>query len=389
MIMGKWVSAFHVAHAKFFPFNDVTERTVRIVFPNNVRAEGARIRIGNPYGETEAAAENITICCCTKEGKLLGVPADITWNGSASVKLAQGETLVSDKADFTALPGQYIAVSLYFPEQAPLKSGANTGKYAIRSVKGDFTKSKDMPADIISVPMGEGLPNYDPEQPAPLFQSVDLFTEDDVKVISVAGDSITAQSLWFTPFVERLYQAYPGRVVCGNAGVSGNHMLVDSPAMYDRAFGDALLKRLDWDVLPVAGLSHCVFAIGTNDIGNPGSVLPEAELPSVDVMLDGYRNLVGRVKKQGVYATGVLIFPRRDSMMNEDKENLRQEVNRRILEGNTFDCVQNLESDLREEGSCLIQEKYALADGLHINEAGGRLVAEKLDLEGILGLKRD
>ena len=45
-------------------------------------------------------------------------------------------------------------------------------------------------------------------------------------------------------------------------------------------YGHAGIERYRYDLLPIEGLTHAVFALGTNDLGHPGTGgAPEEELP--------------------------------------------------------------------------------------------------------------
>lgn len=53
--MGKWVSAFHIAQRGIFvETNNGMERTVRVVFPNNLNGSAVRLVLSNKYGDTPA-----------------------------------------------------------------------------------------------------------------------------------------------------------------------------------------------------------------------------------------------------------------------------------------------------------------------------------------------
>lgn len=381
--MEKWVSTFHIAHARFFDFNITKKRSVRIVFPNNVIGNKIRLKLANDFAENSAKIGEITIAECMEDGILTGSAIPVMVKGGKETILGVGEVLYTDEVAFDISYNTYIAVTMYFPEQPIIRAGGNTGRYALRTLEGNYCNSKNIRIDNdyhTVLPDGTA---YEVEYPIPLLKSVEIQTKTKVKIVTVFGDSITAQCKWFTPFVKKLYVAYPGQVACGNNGVSGNQLLYDSPIMYQDAFGISGLHRFEEDVLSLAGLTHCIVALGTNDIGNAGVVDPNQKMPALEELLEAYRLLVKKAKGKQIKMVFMSILPRIDEMMNEEKEHIRQSVNQAVKEGQFFDQYIDLEQVMGIQGKNMLNPAYYATDGLHLNDTGGLHLCQALDVKEI------
>jgi lysophospholipase L1-like esterase len=59
------------------------------------------------------------------------------------------------------------------------------------------------------------------------------------------------------------------------------------------------IERYRYDLLPIEGLTHAVFALGTNDLGHPGTGgAPEEELITVDQYAAAARTIADALHKQ-------------------------------------------------------------------------------------------
>lgn len=56
-----------------------------------------------------------------------------------------------------------------------------------------------------------------------------------------------------------------------NLGIGGNRLLYGATPASRGMYGHAGIERYRYDLLPIEGLTHAVFALGTNDLGHPGT----------------------------------------------------------------------------------------------------------------------
>jgi lysophospholipase L1-like esterase len=220
-----------------------------------------------------------------------------------------------------------------------------------------------------------------------ILQSVEVLTAEEANVLACFGDSITHGGFWTGPLIDSLYDAGSGRVAAFEMGVNGNRLLYDSQA---QTRGCAGTRRFRHDILSIEGLTHVIFALGTNDLGHPGVKEWAAldELPTVDGYAAAAEKIAGELRSLGVKIIGTTIAPRLWSApLAEKREALRREINCWIMESGVFDGVLDYSSILIDGEAPRLRAEYDCGDGIHINAAGGLELASRIPLE--LFLARD
>lgn len=376
-----WKSSFHVSHSDLGFLYETKGRTCRFVIRNNLSGNRIRILFANEASKTPVRIEGAVFEKTDAYGKISECMTPLTFSGSGAVTLKQGESCYCDEASLSVSPGEYLALRIFSPGKCV--SGNVVGHYARRSVSGDHCTKPVFPEDC-SIPFLFKLAKLSYEAPIPLFKSLEVDTQEPVCVISAFGDSITAGAAWTEPLAQRLYQQFPGQIACGNTGIAGNRLLQDPPKGWD-SFGAAGVHRFQKDVLSVAGISHVIFALGTNDIGYPGNIEKKAPMPTVDDFLQAYSTLVQMCKERGIRTIFLPVFPRADAFQSQALEALRQELNERLSKSGLFDYCIAVEDALRDPKGVGCRDEYVLADKFHLNAAGGEIVAQQIDLLKLLG----
>lgn len=386
--MGKWVSAFHIAQRGIFvETNNGMERTVRVVFPNNLNGSAVRLVLSNKYGDTPARVADLNISVCNEKGILCGgacVP--VTFDGSDETVLKAGEERVSDIVSHEVKAGTYLAVSMYFPDKELLKSGsslgtADYGGYTFRSEIGDYTKVAEMP---LNNETDKAVREISGDQPAdaPMFRSLDILTEEGYNV-AMLGDSITQMCYWYKPLTERLYKAYPGKIATGNQGIGGGRLCYDSPAPVLDMFGDAGYKRFLDEVVTINGLKYVMVSLGVNDLGMAGGGLAGLdEMVTMERYQSAYAAIVEAAHEKNVKVYACTITPNavQDTGYTQERETLRREINQWIRTTDLFDSCIDF-SDIVGRGEMPgLRSEYDFGDGCHINEEGGKAIANSVDL---------
>lgn len=128
-----------------------------------------------------------------------------------------------------------------------------------------------------------------------------------------------------------------------------------------------------------------IFALGTNDIGYPGNIEKKAPMPTVEDFLQAYSTLVQMCKERGIRTIFLPVFPRADAFQSQALEALRQELNERLSKSGLFDYCIDVEDALRDPKGVGCRDEYVLADKLHLNAAGGEIVAQQINLLKLLG----
>jgi lysophospholipase L1-like esterase len=161
-----------------------------------------------------------------------------------------------------------------------------------------------------------------------------------------------------------------------NQGIAGNRLLVDE-------VGEHALARLERDALSAPGATHVLVHFGINDLGLPGMAgLPPA---TAGDLIAGFTELAGRVREAGLRVVAATIGPFAGAIYPgvSTPEGLatRRRVNEWIRTGGAFDAVFDVAEAVEDpERPGFIRAAFDSGDGMHLNDAGARAMAEVVNL---------
>lgn len=386
-------SLFALAHTDIrdTPLNN-RSRTLRVVLESNVNAHALTVHFSNLYGEAPLRIACANIAHCTPEGELLpGTIVPLTVNGIMDFTLPEYHEAQSDKAPFTLQPGDFFALNIYYPEAVEVCSGNWLDNYSLRSKPGNFSADVLLPAPGIMRRLARTVVMADMTVAITSVSRIVAHRSAPGRVVACFGDSITEQSTWTAPLAKLLHHAYPGDISLCNLGISGNRLLHDSPPTHllphpgngVLALGRAGIHRFAQDVLALQGLTHTIIALGTNDIGQPGTPdIPEEELITLPQYAAAMEHLAAQLHEKGVKCYVATLTPRQIiSPYTELREHLRHAINHWIRGAACFDAVLDFDKVLqRPDGSPGMRAGCHLPDGLHPNPYGGLQLAKSIDL---------
>jgi lysophospholipase L1-like esterase len=207
----------------------------------------------------------------------------------------------------------------------------------------------------------------------------------------VDGDKSTPETdhTWPSDLFRRLQKTHDGALFAVvNAGVAGNRLLSNGPVA---SLGISGLARFERDALAVPGVTDIVLYEGTNDIGFPGAKLgdfllaPATDAPTVDEIIAGYQQLIGRAHARGIRIVGCTIMPTEGATFTDyhtaPKEQARQAINQWIRTSKLFDAVIDFDAVMRDpEHPTRLIPTLASEDHLHPNDEGYHRMADAIDL---------
>ena len=385
--MPRRVCSFAIAHTDIAsqPFNNAG-RTVRVLIPNNLAGDGVYVKFSNYYSPRPVWIKSASVALADDAGALLpGTVRPLTVHGDTSFALVPERDLFSDRIPLSVLPGQTVAVSLYYPLADKVTSGNFVGTFAVRSIRGDYSMEPRMPKARILSTLSKSVLPWDLTSAITTLSELIVEQPDSAprpRVIAAFGDSIMQQGAWVTPFTKRLYERYPGMVSVCNLGIGGNRLLHDSPAGVRGIYGHAGIERFRYDLMPIEGLTHAILALGTNDIGLPGKDgAPAEELIGLADYQAAVRHITARLRRRNVKIYAGLLLPREiNHIYTPEREQLRLAINRWLAGCGLFDAVLDLGAPIADGSGVGMKKEYALPDGLHPNKAGGLMIAQNIDL---------
>ncbi|MDD3429268.1 MAG: GDSL-type esterase/lipase family protein [Oscillospiraceae bacterium] len=386
--MTERVTTFAIAQTRLVPhtFNNA-QRTMRLIVPNNIEGYALQIRLSNRFGSVPVWIGNATVAICDdKDTPNMDTMRTLTVNGDSNFAIVPQKTVYSDVIPLEVKPGQWIAISLYYPGSAKVESGNCVGNFGQRSVKGDFCQQQQLSAAKLWTQLSHTVVPWDASSAITTVDGVLVHTKAQVshRVVATFGDSIMQQGTWTTPFTAYLHKKYPGEISLCNMGIGGNRLLHDAPPLVNGNYGIQGMERYKWDLYDIEGLTHVIFCIGTNDLGLPGKEgAPEEELITPQEYQTAVTAFVADMHSRGVKVYGATLLPRVLNLLyTQQRELLRQEINNWIKTCGIFDAVLDFEKVVQaEDGEAGMKKEYDLPDGLHPNLAGGKAIADSIDLE--------
>jgi len=373
----KRTTAFSMAAVPPMPYTAKAGSTSQLRIPLNVSGTGLILRFSNQFGSSIGVIDHAAVAVVGEVGqKINPVFKDILVRGQQRIAIPAGQELVSDPIPMVIKPGTEIIVQVFCKDKAQTVCGVGyLTRTAVRRGK-DQVGTEFPLASYSSV--FEKLFNQAPIQNVSYLKTIDVIIEDmqsDHSVISCFGDSITAQNRWVWPLTEMLNRQYPGKVSVLNFGICGNRLLSDpDPKM--AMFGQAGLKRVEWDSFRDQGVTHMIVALGGNDIGMGSFRADGIFSPTPEEFRTGCQQLVEAAHTRGIQVYALSIYP---AYWNRKDPLARNRVRLQYLDvqHEVFDGFIDIEDALKD-GECGYKPGYGYGDNCHLREPGGEAVAKEV-----------
>lgn len=394
----KWVSAFD-----YLPINygvqlaEVADQTQRITFDNNLYGEKIRVRLSNYWAKSPLTIHRMSMGI-VEGGKVIRTQP-VTMGENLVITLAPGQESWSDEVSLIVKANDRLAITTYVDEMQSIGSvcafWSSTGPLVSLSASGDYTDGGsfvEQPAEsvysVIAQDVNKGYFFYG-------ISGVQVYTEERVKTIAMFGDSITHMSYVSNALAKRLYAAYPGKVALINRGIGGNRLLHDATRVSvlpsdGACFGRAGIMRFEQNVFCEENVDTVLVLEGINDIMHPIQFNHPTERITTEELICGYRYLIAIAHKHGAKIFGATITPcghiDYPKHWLQEFEAVRNDVNARIRADIGYDGWFDYDLAVRsEDRPGYMRDDCHIHDGLHPNDYGGVLMAERVDLEAVMG----
>jgi lysophospholipase L1-like esterase len=325
------------------------------------------VHLSNEYGNAPVTMRSVHLARSTG-GHAIEASSDtaLSFSGSASVVIAQGQTVTSDELDFAVSPQTKVALTVAFggvPSDVTGHPGSRTTSYI---ATGNVVSSASLSSPVSTAHwyFATGI-----DVVASSAGSAAVVTFGD-SITDGRGSTTDGNDRWPDALSRRLRANLPtASVSVLNQGIGGN-------AVVTGGNGPTGLVRFQRDVLDQAGVRWVVVLHGVNDIGVATSTTVAQGL------IGAYQQIVAAARARGVRAYGVPILPFAGSQYDSaEHESMRQTVNTWIRADGNFDDVIDLETAVRDSGSpTRLLPAYDSGDGLHLNPAGYQRMADVIDL---------
>lgn len=373
------VQSWAVGHITPLPADTAQyeNQTLRAIVHTSVGGNEVRVRIANTFGTAPLiiGAAHVAVSA-PGSATVPGTDRMLTFGGRTEVSIPAGAQALSDPVDLQVEAVSDIAVSLYLPSATKGETTTLFQGSSYVSSAGNFAGSVDLPG---ATPLAEW----------PFVSGISVSTKRSGATIVAITDSATLVSQWPRALAERLDARHVDNLGVVSTAVAGNRLLFNSagPTGPETHWGQSVLTRFDRDVLSQAGVQVAIVWIGLNDLAGAGAFYPASEQASVDDLIAGLRQLVGRAHEHGLTILGCTISPMggNTSLPGFDTpqhEAARVALNQWIRTSGVFDGVVDADRVLRDPSQpTRLLPAYDSGDHLHPNTDGGRAVADSIDLK--------
>lgn len=369
----QWVAGFRSAVISPYEEIKLTEprgfagQTVRQALLMAGGGERLRVRLTNRYGRAPLRIGAVRVAHDGGGDEIVPETGrEVRFDGAGEVTIPPGGEVVGDPVDLAVEAGTRLSLSLYLPDETEPATFSHMPMETAYVAPGDQVSAVRLP---------------DAEQVTARFyvSGVDVEAPRGTAIAVAFGDS------WFEGVGttvgadRRSVDALNARLDRGwvvNQGIAGNRLLVDE-------VGEHALARLERDALSVPGVTHVLVHFGINDLGLPGMVgLPPA---TADDLIAGFTELARRIREAGLRVLGATIGPYAGAIYPgiSTPEGLatRREVNEWIRTGGAFDAIFDVARAVQDpDRPDFIRPDFDSGDGMHLNDAGARAMAEAVDL---------
>ncbi|MCK9684426.1 SGNH/GDSL hydrolase family protein [Scleromatobacter humisilvae] len=390
-----WVGTWATAAQPAFPgpvANDAG-RTLRLVVHVSIGGGRVRVRLSNTYGRTPLRLDAAHVARRSR-GADIDPASDraLSFGGRPGVVIAPGASVTSDAVALDVPALSDLAISLH--STAPLVADTT---HALAQQTSYVTRDRVDATGAAHFPPARTIDDW------PFLTGVDVAAADATAIVAfgdswIDGDGSTpgANTRLTDALAARLQRAGGAcpRVAVLNEGLIGNRLLRDSPAHrqprspdFGSALGESGLARFDRDVLQQPGANAVIIHLGTNDLGLAAGVAPAGDLPTVDALAAGYRELAARAHRAGLRAIGTTLTPVEGVVVlpgydTPAKEALRQGINAWIRTAGAFDAVIDFDAIVHDPAHpARLLARLASADHLHGNDTGYAAVAAAVPLD--------
>jgi lysophospholipase L1-like esterase len=365
-----WVATWAAAPDSAGPA--LPPQTIRQVVRTSVGGDGVRIRLSNLHGAGPVGIGPVHVAVRAAGASIEpGSDRALTFNGSPTVAIAKGDSVLSDAVDMSVAPLRELAVSLYLPDGAGVASIHGAGMQTAYIVRG-----ADATAALSFAVTETDDSRY-------FLTDVEVASDAKAWAVVVVGDSIAdgvgskedANARWPDLLAARLTIS---SIAVVNAGIAGNRLLKAASKPF---VGPSALARFERDALDKPGVRWIVLHEGLNDISAGDMLASPAEQVSARQIIDGMQTLIRQAHARGVRICGGTLTPYGGvgkpfvhSALGEAK---RQEVNAWIREAGGFDAVVDFDRVLRDpQRPTHLLPAFDSGDHLHPNDSGYQAMAE-------------
>lgn len=367
--------------------------TQRTTFWNNMNGNKVRVKFTNLYGTKPLRLKEVVIAQKKQASSDVLNSTYLTLNNAREILILPGQEFYSDAAELDVRAGMDLVISIDFEESTAVNASCcNWSKESWHTeyiLEGKHLQSYEVFPFIDDYLMQADL--------VVGISEIGVLTDENVKIVTLFGDSITHMSFYSDALSKMLYKKFPGKVSVLNNGIGGNKMLTDASYVPDipgngQASGNAALKRFEQDVYGSETPDYVFILEGVNDLMHPYLFNKLETMPRVEALISAYLTLASIARKYGskVYFSTILPLKHEMTAFGPEGEAIRCTVNAWIRNQTVADGVFDFALVTGKDTESMKDDLH-IGDGLHPNKAGGIVMAQTVFNDGglINGINTD
>ncbi|WP_431910509.1 SGNH/GDSL hydrolase family protein [Nonomuraea jabiensis] len=345
-----------------------TPETLRQVVRVSTGGTSVRVKLSNAYGTAPLTVDGAAVAGAL-QGAATGRPRTLTFSGRPGIVIPPGRERLSDPVPLPVRPLDKLAVTLRFTRP----TGPATFHHFAQATS--YRATGDHLADTAGDAFADTSNSWY------YLTGIDVAAPRRAGTVVTFGDSLT-DGVGSTVGADHRYPDHLAERLAGsgsplgvvNAGIGGNRLLTDSPE-----YGRNGLARFQRDVLDRPGVRTVIVMQGINDLAEWN----KPHQASAGQIIDGHERLIQAARARGIEVVGVTLMPMKGAALaySPAAEAVRDEVNRWIRTGGAYDHVIDFDAVVRQPGDPdSLRPQYDSGDGIHLNDAGYRAIAQAVDL---------
>ncbi|KAI1270833.1 SGNH hydrolase-type esterase domain-containing protein [Xylaria sp. FL0933] len=355
------------------------DATLRQTLHMSIGAERIRIQISNTFGGSALPITAASLAFPT--GGAAGVSGidtstlrGLTFNGSSSVNIPQGQVVYTDPIDVKIAPQSMITVTLY--SQAGQSGTSITGHPGSRTTS-YMQQGNHVNASTVT---GASTAHWY------FLNAVEAWAPKSTVALVILGDSITdgrgstdnMNNRWPDLLLARMQKENITNIAVVNQAAGGNTVLTGG-------LGPPLMQRYKRDLLATAGVKYGLIFEGVNDIGT-ASADSGTQSRISSSLESSFKTIATDAKAAGITMFGATITPFGGSgqaYSSPVRDSARQTVNTWILGGGdgSFAASIDFAKFLANPSTpANLASQYDSGDHLHPNPAGYQAIADQFPL---------
>lgn len=366
--VGTWGCGPQLTEPSNLPPAPLADSTLRQFVHVTIGGRDLRVRFSNAYGTNSVTMNSAHVALAAGAGSSgkgdINPATDraLNFRGAPSATIPPGEVVLSDPLAYDLPPLTNLAITIYFGNISTTTINGHPGSRITSFIQsGDAVSAASLPAAAKTAHW------Y-------VITGIDVMADASSKAIVTLGDSITdgrgsttdGNNRWPDLLARRLSTNPPtAGVAVINMGIGGNGVF--------GGLGPSAQARFDRDVLGQSGVRWLIVFEGVNDIGGGASA---------QSLTNAYAQFVDKAHARNLRAYGATITPfGGNGYYTPAHEAVRQAVNTWIRAGGKFDTVVDFDAVVRNPVTLTnLLSAYDTGDGLHLNPAGYRAMAESINL---------